>query len=715
MADTNGPKPRDNDVTLPPPDEDGGVSVSSSNPEAPQPDDVIHAGKRIGKYLVRRLIGRGGMGTVYEAMDVPLQRKVALKILPREFSQNDEALKRFVREAQLAARLNHPNVVTIFDVGRKGTVYFIAMELVLGTSGQELLESGKKLDWREAARAVTDVCRALGAAHDGGLFHRDIKPGNILWSQTGNVKLGDFGLAKPTQTPEELSITRRDAFIGTPLFMSPEQCRNDGVDHRSDIYSLGATFYTLLTGKAPYNQGSAIQILFAHCSAPIPDVRDTIPDVPPLCTYIVQKAMAKNPDDRYQSAREMRHDLEALLGDRGTMPPDLKTPQPATPAAAPAVATKPRFVFASEPEFAISAEPAFDDEIASLSVGEVARPAPQSVTDIARPSKKRSPALFVSLGLAAAVALAAGIGYFSMQSGGEAGPLAQDANPPITPIPPAAPVAANTLEPAPSPVLAAQSPATLPAADGAALAGLTTVLTVVDAPETVKQDESVGPGLIPPEPLDISFGPSEEERRHWRGRGGPDGMDRRRDARPSDARPAPQPQADVPLGPAEPPQAIEPTAEEPPREPASEPMPERPQAAPPRDDRPSAIDDDEENDLQGLTLGEIRDPLLRQYARAKRFAAKAAVDRDDASIEIAAQSLVLWADFLHDAPVPMHRKWSHDARQMAEKLKPGIDMIKPRATPDDPRAILPPPDHKTPDDARPQPPGQRRPGGPRRD
>ncbi len=307
------------DVTRAPGSSTGGVAVSGSHPATPA-EEVIHAGKRIGKYLIRRMIGRGGMGAVYEAMDVPLQRKVALKILPHEFSQNEEALKRFIREAQLAARLNHPNVVSVFDVGRKGTIYFIAMELVLGTSGQELMESGKKLDWKEASRAIADVCRALAAAHEAGLMHRDIKPGNLLWSATGEVKLSDFGLAKPTQSTQELSITRRDAFVGTPLYMSPEQCRNDGVDARSDIYSLGATFFTLLTGQAPFNQGSAIQILFAHCSAPIPDVRDTLPDVPGLCTYIVQKAMAKNPNDRYQNAREMRHDLESLLGGQTNAP-----------------------------------------------------------------------------------------------------------------------------------------------------------------------------------------------------------------------------------------------------------------------------------------------------------------------------------------------------------------------------------------------------------
>jgi len=661
MSETNGSRSRDNDVTLPPPS-DGGVSVSSSHPGGTQ-EEVIHAGKRIGKYLIRRLIGRGGMGAVYEAMDVPLQRKVALKILPREFSQNEEALKRFIREAQLAARLNHPNVVTVFDVGRKGTIYFIAMELVLGTSGQELLEAGKKIDWREAARAITDVCRALAAAHEAGLLHRDIKPGNILWSQTGEVKLSDFGLAKPTQTTQELSITRRDAFIGTPLFMSPEQCRNDGVDLRSDIYSLGATFYTFLTGQAPYNQGSAIQILFAHCSAPIPDVRDTIPDVPQLCTYIVHKAMAKNPADRYQSAREMRHDLEALLGGL------------AIEGAGDALAL---------------------GGIEALASGEIVEP-PPVLFEPAYRKKSRPPLLLIGAGIAAVLALAIVIGVLSMQSTPEPQPLAQsDAPAPamVTRVLPVLPVTPPKMEQVFAPVLSAQPPPTAPVEP--APVTLNTTLTVAGAPASAPRDDSpIGPGLIPPASLVQEFStptPAPEHRRPH-GSGGPNNGTPENAPQPPDQQPDQQPDA--------------------------RPEPRNP---PPNDRQPAGVDD--EHDLQGLTLAEIRDPLLRQYARAKRFAAGSKINNDEASIEVAAQALVLWSDFLREAPLPLHRKWANDAKQMAEKLKPGIDKIKPRVTPADPSAILPPPDHSRPggpeaspnDDKpnRPQPP-QRRPNGPRRD
>lgn len=292
-----------------------GPSQLASQPLSPTEVDDLAAGRKVGKYTIIRPLGRGGMGVVYEAMDVPLQRKVALKILPQAFSSDEQALQRFVREARMAARLNHPNAVAVYDVGRKDTVYFIAMELVPGANAQELLHGGKKMPWREATRAMVDACRGLAAAHAAGIIHRDIKPSNLLWTESGTVKVSDFGLAKPPNNAENLSVTRRDQFVGTPLFMSPEQCRNDEtVDARSDVYSMGATYYMLLTGRAPYDQGSAIQILFAHCSAPIPDAADVDADVPPMASHIARRAMAKRPEDRYQTVDEMLSDLESAMG-----------------------------------------------------------------------------------------------------------------------------------------------------------------------------------------------------------------------------------------------------------------------------------------------------------------------------------------------------------------------------------------------------------------
>jgi hypothetical protein len=163
---------------------------------------------------------------------------------------------------------------------------------------------------------VADACRALAAAHEAGLIHRDIKPGNILRADSGLVKLSDFGLAKPSMSSKSgLTITQQDMMIGTPLYMSPEQCENKPLDARSDIYSLGATYFALLTGSPPYCTGTALQILYAHCHAPVPDVNEHLPGAgaPAACGRIIRKAMAKNAGDRYTTARDMLVDLEALL------------------------------------------------------------------------------------------------------------------------------------------------------------------------------------------------------------------------------------------------------------------------------------------------------------------------------------------------------------------------------------------------------------------
>lgn len=609
------------DVTLPPPELSAPTATSDSNTSSrplQMDEDNIHAGKRIGKYLIRKMIGRGGMGAVYEAMDVPLQRKVALKILPREFSANEEALQRFIREARLAARLNHPNVVTVFDVGKKGTIYFIAMELVPGTSGQELLESGHKLDWREATRAIVDACRALSAAHDAGLIHRDIKPGNLLWSQTGEIKLSDFGLAKPQQTQQDLSLTRRDAFVGTPLYMSPEQCRNDAVDHRSDLYALGATYYTLLTGNPPYNQGSAIQILFAHCSAPIPDVRTTIPDVPALCSHIVQKAMAKNAEDRYQNARQMRADLEALLGGATDSLSGLEDVE----------------------------------GIAQLAHGD-----PASAIVPAEPRGKLPVRLYAGLAIAALVL----IGIVIIVS------LALRAEPGDTAL------IAQAPEKTENKPLAARSPAVAAIAPPVAVASNAVPQTTEPAPTepapTVlapRLEQPTAPLVSPPvQPAPVQPAPVE----------------------PAPVEAKPEPAID--------PQPVE-TPDASPTEPA-------PQPTPPA---PDGVDADDPS--------LPRDPLLRNYAIARRQAIKA-IPSQDKDLKLAeARGMILWHDFLKASRKPLLSSQAPDAKTLAERLSPGISKIEPRVHPGNGQIILPPPPGETdrperPNDERPRPDNRPRP------
>ena len=267
-------------------------------------------GKPFGKYLIKACLGRGGMGIVYEAEDLHLLRAVALKMLPEQLADRDTLL-RFQREAQAAARLNHPNVVAVYDIGQRDKMCYIAMELVRGESLQEIVERGP-MPWREAAWVVAEVCRGLAAAHAAGLIHRDIKPSNLLRSSEGAVKIADFGLVR-INADNFPRLTHVNRTLGTPAFMSPEQCRAERLDARTDLYSLGATFYVLLTGIHPFVGKDDVAVLAAHCMAPVPDPRAVRPDVPEACTDLIRRAMAKNCDRRIGSASEMLHILTQLL------------------------------------------------------------------------------------------------------------------------------------------------------------------------------------------------------------------------------------------------------------------------------------------------------------------------------------------------------------------------------------------------------------------
>jgi serine/threonine protein kinase len=280
-------------------------------------------GVRLDNYLLTGVLGRGGMGVVYEAENVLLKRKAAIKLLPKERAGNERAVQRFLREAQAAARLNHPNVVGIYDVGCSGGECYIAMELVRGGNAEEFLDNHGRFHWREAVRVCADACKALAAAHGAGIVHRDIKPANIMRAHDGTVKITDFGLAKPSDDDaSQKKLTAANKILGTPHYLSPEQGRVRPMDHRTDIYSLGATFFALLTGRPPYERdGGALEVILAHCNEPVPDPRTLVPEIPEVCSVIVARAMAKEPDKRYQTAEELALDLEAALlagGDSGS-------------------------------------------------------------------------------------------------------------------------------------------------------------------------------------------------------------------------------------------------------------------------------------------------------------------------------------------------------------------------------------------------------------
>lgn len=299
-----------------------GISGERGNSETPSPQGSQldpswvrkvdpRLGQTFGKYQVETVIGKGGMGLVYEGVDIILGRRVAIKFLPDSLTENPKAIERFITEAQVAGRLNHPNIIAIYDIGQEGDNYYMVMELLNPVSAANYIKERGPMHWSEATRVAADCCAALHAAHQVGLVHRDIKPDNILCSPTGNTKLVDFGLVK--DLAYQAALTQTGVVAGTPLYMSPEQASDSSIDRRSDIYSLGATYFALLTARPPYSGEAAPQIMFKHCTAPTPDPRELVPEIPEACVKVLMRAMAKAPEERYQTAEEMRLALEAAL------------------------------------------------------------------------------------------------------------------------------------------------------------------------------------------------------------------------------------------------------------------------------------------------------------------------------------------------------------------------------------------------------------------
>src|SRR6266545_2179668 len=262
------------------------------------------------RYEVGRLLGAGGMAEVFEGRDRLLARRVAIKVLLAEFAQDPSFLVRFKREAQAAASLSHPNIVAVYDTGVEGATNFIVMEYVEGRTLRDLLRIGGPPPPDRAAGIASDVCDALAAAHARGLIHRDVKPANVMLSGDGTVKVMDFGIARATTSE---TITQTHAVIGTAQYISPEQVEGMEVDARSDLYSLGCLLYEMLTGRVPFSGESPVAIAYRHVREdPVPP-RRIDPRVPPAFEAITLRAMAKNPDHRYQTAAEMRADLERAL------------------------------------------------------------------------------------------------------------------------------------------------------------------------------------------------------------------------------------------------------------------------------------------------------------------------------------------------------------------------------------------------------------------
>jgi predicted Zn finger-like uncharacterized protein len=266
--------------------------------------------KQIGKYLIRSQLGAGGMGEVWLGHDPDLQRNVAIKLLP-EISQDEESLKRFMREARLAAKLHHTNTVAVYEVGVDNNRVFIAMELVDGQSLDKTIEVRGALPWTEATKAVCDAAAGLVAAHELGLIHRDIKPANLMRTTKGVTKVVDFGLARAQAG--ESRLTQEKMILGTPAYMSPEQWMGSEIDARTDLYSLTCTYYQLLTGHAPFDAPSFAALGYQHRHEPFPDPRQHQPALPDAVCRILARGSQKIPDARYQSAAELHANLSTLL------------------------------------------------------------------------------------------------------------------------------------------------------------------------------------------------------------------------------------------------------------------------------------------------------------------------------------------------------------------------------------------------------------------
>ncbi len=261
------------------------------------------------RYRIERNVGRGGMAEVFLAHDLLLDRPVALKVLFAEYANDPNFVERFRREAQSAAGLTHPNIVAVYDWGKVNNTYFIAMEFVQGRTLASVLKEKLRLDARQASDIAVDIASALGFAHENGVVHRDIKPGNILIGSMGQVKVADFGIARALGAAVEDGLTQTGSVMGTATYLSPEQAQGSQPDPRSDIYSLGVVMYEMVAGRVPFIGDNAVGIAYQQVHGVPPALSEFVTDVPPEFEAIVAKCMAKSAERRYAKAGALRDDL----------------------------------------------------------------------------------------------------------------------------------------------------------------------------------------------------------------------------------------------------------------------------------------------------------------------------------------------------------------------------------------------------------------------
>ncbi len=264
----------------------------------------------INRYEIVERVGVGGMATVYKAKDNKLNRFVAVKVLKDEFATDQEFIKRFQIEAQSAASLSQPNIVSIYDVANEGSIHFIVMELVEGRTLKDIIQKEGRLEWRKAAKIGSQIAAGLSTAHKNHIIHRDIKPHNIIITKEGIAKITDFGIAKAASSS---TINAKSSSLGSVHYFSPEHARGGYTDEKSDIYSLGIVLYEMVTGKLPFDGDSAVVVAMKHLKDNAVEPKKLVPEIPDGLNDIIMKAMNKEVSGRYSNAMQLYNDLQTII------------------------------------------------------------------------------------------------------------------------------------------------------------------------------------------------------------------------------------------------------------------------------------------------------------------------------------------------------------------------------------------------------------------
>ncbi len=376
--------------------------------------------KQIGHYQIVSELGRGGMGVVYKAHEQSLNRFVAIKTLGTHLSEDPSYVERFVREAQSAAGLNHPNIVQIFAISEEDGQHYFVMEYVPGTSVLAMVRNQGKMDTVQAFRIILQTAAGLQVAHEQGIVHRDIKPANLMVNERGLVKIADFGLALALGGASRLTAT--GTFMGTPGYLSPEQCLDEDIDNRTDIYSLGVSLFEMLTGSIPFKADSPLALLRQIIEVEPPDVREVNADIDSETRNILVKMMAKKRDDRYSDCAEIINDIQKYLDEHGvaastaagTSPGHLVAPP------APPVVEDVKTLDGSPTMAVPSGEgdaPTPPPTPTPLETEPVGPPVPEAIVVDEMPEKKSKTGLVVALVLAACLVVFVGAGAVAWKTG----------------------------------------------------------------------------------------------------------------------------------------------------------------------------------------------------------------------------------------------------------------------------------------------------------